>query len=473
VGRVEVVAAGAAGARRLRLRRVFRPRLLLAVVSLALIAAIGPGAPAARADETDPGARPAAQLDVAGGRFFLTGEDDLGLTGFAVIDEPAGPPFWSAYQALGGQETLGAPLTRPFALPDARTYQLFERAMLRGWPGAQAVEMADTMDLLWAAGRDDWLAEQRVPRAVTVDGASPEQALLTRLGWLTFDAIRDAYFTTEYPGAAPGLGAAQLRYGLPAGLPVADDERIVQRFDKVVVYVDLATGGVTTAPVGALVRDAGLLPPAALLPDRLIGGQLVGRPPRVLVNWPNSRGWGVPEPGGPAALPVAGGGAAASVMVVTATATALPPAATATPVPAPTATPRPGGSSGAPAATSTARATPTGAPPAAGAALSIKAIVNQGRAEHVVVANEGSAAQELTGWVIRSAAGGQVLPFPSGFVPAAGATVTVHSGTGASAQNRPPTDLFATGANVWNNNGDTAELLDPSGRVVSQLSYAG
>ena len=456
---------------------MFWARLLLTAVSLALIAALAPCERAALADETEPVARLAAQVEVAGGRFFQSGEDDLGLTGFAVVDEAAGPPFWTAYQALGGQEVMGAPLTRPFALPDARTYQLFERGMLRGWPGTQAVEVADTLDLLWAAGKDDWLAEQGIPRAVAIDGASGEQTLIVQLGWLTHDAIRDAYFTAVSAGVTPGLGAAQLRYGLPAGPPVADEVRVVQRFDKVVVVVDLATGVLTTVPVGVMVRDGGLLPAAALVPDRLIGGQLVGRPPRVLVNWPNSRGWGVPEPAASAPQAAANGGTAATVLAPTAT--AVPPAATATPAAAATATPRPNGSSVSPAATSAtnaaspARATPTGAPPAAGAALSIKAIVNQGRAEHVVVTNEGSAAQELTGWVIRSAAGGQVLPFPSGFVLAAGATVNVHSGTGAATQNHPPTDLFATGANVWNNNGDTALLLDAAGRVVSQLSYAG
>ena len=404
----------------------------------------------ARGDESAPAASVPAAIELVNGRFVARGEDELGLTGFAVLDEPAGPAFWTAYQAVGGEEALGAPLSRPFVLPDAKVYQLFEYGMLRWRPGA-APELAETLDLLWAAGRDDWLADRGVPPALQVADTPSGQAALRRLAWLTFDPIRDAYFAATYPDAEPGLSAALLRYGLPAAPPVADEARVVQRFDKAVLQLDLESSLVMVLPIGELLRSSGLLPPGPLTPDRVIGGQLVARAPRSAVSWPNARGWGVVEPE-PRPTPTA------------------PP----TPAPIPTATPRPGATPTALAqGTPTARATPTGAPAAAGAALSIKAVVNQGRAEHVTVANEGSAPQELTGWVIRSATGGQVLPFPAGFVLAAGATVNVHSGSGASSQNRPPTDLFATGANVWNNGGDTAQLIDPAGRVVHQLSYAG
>ena len=102
----------------------------------------------------------------------------------------------------------------------------------------------------------------------------------------------------------------------------------------------------------------------------------------------------------------------------------------------------------------------------------IRDIVNQGRAEYVVVANEGTAAQELTGWLLRSATGGQTYAFPSGFVLAPGAIVNVHSGSGDPAVlNRPPTDLFATRSNIWRNEGDIGQIVDPAGRVVSEKRY--
>jgi hypothetical protein len=57
-------------------------------------------------------------------------------------------------------------------------------------------------------------------------------------------------------------------------------------------------------------------------------------------------------------------------------------------------------------------------------------------------------------------------------VLAAGASVNVHSGAGdAATLNRPPTDLYATSRNVWNNSGDDALLVDPTGRVIAEKRY--
>jgi hypothetical protein len=124
-----------------------------------------------------------------------------------------------------------------------------------------------------------------------------------------------------------------------------------------------------------------------------------------------------------------------------------------------------------PAATATATATPT-ALLQPGATIVVRAIVNQGRAEHVVIANEGGVAQMLSGWTLRSATGGQTFTFPAGISLSPGASLKVHSGSGnPSSLNRPPSDLFATSSNVWRNTGDTAELLDPSGRLVHRRSY--
>jgi hypothetical protein len=382
---------------------------------------------------------------LAAGAFFPSDEDAAGTIGYAVLDEAGGPPLWSAYMALGGPAQLGLPLSRPFWLPDARVYQVFERVVLRGAPGSETVEIADTLDLLWAVGREPWLSERGVP---ALDPA-PADAL-TRLGWLTDDGLRDAYFSAQFPGTADGLPAALRRYGLPASVPAERDGALLQRFDKTLLSRDLTTGEIHSLDVGALLRESGLLTPDVLAPDHTVGGQLVPRARRSVLSWPNARGWGIPEPA-PLSEPPPVGSAA--------------PALASTPAPSPTLPP------------AADRATPTPSARAAaahpGASLVVKAVVNQGRAEHVVIANEGTAAQELTGWSIRSGTGGQQIAFPAGFVLAPGAAVRVHSGTGASALHRPPIDLFGSGSNVWNNTGDQALLVDPTGRVVSQLSYAG
>ncbi|HEU5315720.1 MAG TPA: lamin tail domain-containing protein, partial [Chloroflexota bacterium] len=216
-----------------------------------------------------------------------------------------------------------------------------------------------------------------------------------------------------------------------------------------------------------------LLDDRVLAPDRFVGGLLIARAPRPLLNWPNSRGWGLPETGPRLSdtapqRPPEGPAPAAAVTSPT------PPTATPAALPAPpTPDPQRSTATSSPTTSQAPRPTPTGAPPASGASLVVKAIVNEGRTEHVVVANEGTAPQELTGWTLRSGTGGQQLAFPSGFILPPGATVNLHSGNGASTQNRPPTDLFATSQNVWNNQGDSALLVDPTGRVVSQLTYGG
>ena len=452
------------------------------------------------------------------GVYFTTGADEFGSLGYAVLDGPNGPPFWTAYVLLGGETTLGAPLSRPFLLPDAHVHQLFEYGMLRWHPGAAGAGLADTLDLMSAAGRDPWLQTRGVPVAAALNGQTPDQATVARLGWLTVDVIRDAYYSASYPGLDPSLAAAMLRYGLPASPPQpVGDGSIVQRFQRAALRltraavsdVNEATSEATYAseafneaepvvvltqiPVGTLLIESGLLPPGgpATAPDRLIGGQLVTRVQRPSIGWPNNRGWGIPEPAtpsralGPATVLSSGAAPVPPITPAATDATAMPPTPTFPPVvPTPLpptatpatassgvmATPRRGGQS--PVSTATATAIPA-APLRSGAAPAIKAIVNEGRTERVVIANDGTVAQELTGWTLRSVTGSQSYSFPAGFVLAPGALVNVHSGSGAAARHQPPSDLFATGAAIWRNEGDTAQLIDPSGHVIHQLAYGG
>lgn len=90
-------------------------------------------------------------------------------------------------------------------------------------------------------------------------------------------------------------------------------------------------------------------------------------------------------------------------------------------------------------------------------------------AEYVVVRNDGDAAVDLTGWGVKDESASHRFAFPSGFSLAAGASVTVHTGCGAPSA----TDLFwcNQGSAVWNNDGDTAFLLDPEGNIVDTLAY--
>nr|WP_305794484.1 lamin tail domain-containing protein [Halomarina rubra] len=86
--------------------------------------------------------------------------------------------------------------------------------------------------------------------------------------------------------------------------------------------------------------------------------------------------------------------------------------------------------------------------------------------EYVVLDNTGTASADLTGWTLSDAAD-HVYTFPT-FTLDAGATVTVHTGSGSDTA----TDLYwGNGSPLWNNGGDTATLSDASGAVVDEYTY--
>jgi micrococcal nuclease len=91
--------------------------------------------------------------------------------------------------------------------------------------------------------------------------------------------------------------------------------------------------------------------------------------------------------------------------------------------------------------------------------------------EWVEIANEGPSAVELGDWGLRDESASHRFVFPSGFVLDPGALVRVRSGCGVPTA----TDQFwcATGSAVWNNDGDTAFLVDPDGNVVDDHHEAG
>jgi len=84
--------------------------------------------------------------------------------------------------------------------------------------------------------------------------------------------------------------------------------------------------------------------------------------------------------------------------------------------------------------------------------------------EWVRIANRGASAVDLTGWVLKDTSATHRYSFPDGFSLEPGAGVTVRTGCGTDSA----TDLHwcNQGSAVWNNSGDTAFLLDPSGNIV-------
>ena len=85
--------------------------------------------------------------------------------------------------------------------------------------------------------------------------------------------------------------------------------------------------------------------------------------------------------------------------------------------------------------------------------------------EAVVLVNEGTEPVDLSGWVLVSVVGNQRFTFPARTMLEPGARLVVRSGPSASPG---PGVLVWTRSNIWNNDGDPAELRDPSGQLVAR-----
>ena len=108
-------------------------------------------------------------------------------------------------------------------------------------------------------------------------------------------------------------------------------------------------------------------------------------------------------------------------------------------------------------------------PPAAASSNSsevrIASIDCKGKPEVVVVENSGPSTQDLTGWKVSDDGLGHTFNFPNGFLLGPGSSVKLVSG--GSGQDTERVIYWKT-RTVWNNDGDTARLFDPSGETVSE-----
>ncbi|MCY3782493.1 MAG: lamin tail domain-containing protein [Chloroflexi bacterium] len=95
------------------------------------------------------------------------------------------------------------------------------------------------------------------------------------------------------------------------------------------------------------------------------------------------------------------------------------------------------------------------APPVPGLAMAVDKV-----AETVVIANDGGAPVDLSGWRLVSLRGPQSVEIPAGTVLQSGATLTVAAGSSQG-------DIAFGQRHVWHNElPDSAELRRPDGRVA-------
>jgi hypothetical protein len=210
----------------------------------------------------------AADYDIGGGRFFTqTNGRTESSSGFAVTDVD-GIPFWTGFQALGGADVLGYPVTRRFEL-DGFVVQAFQKSVMQWRPDRREFWFLNTFDALHDRGRDDWLEIYRqTPRPA-------DTAADAGLAWEGVVA-RHLALLDKAPPALKQRFLADPHWLDHYGLPVA-----VQDFStSVVVRAQRATlqywkeavpwaakGSVSVANGGDLAKEAGLFPWLAVTPE--------------------------------------------------------------------------------------------------------------------------------------------------------------------------------------------------------------
>jgi serine/threonine-protein kinase len=112
---------------------------------------------------------------------------------------------------------------------------------------------------------------------------------------------------------------------------------------------------------------------------------------------------------------------------------------------------------------------PTLTAPPARADVTIMRLDGSSTPEALILQNNGTAAQDLSGWYVESTIGPQTFNFPNGYKLAPGATVRIESYTGA--KNDPPTTLLWSTDPIWRNAGDKAVLRNTAGAAISTQCY--
>lgn len=90
--------------------------------------------------------------------------------------------------------------------------------------------------------------------------------------------------------------------------------------------------------------------------------------------------------------------------------------------------------------------------------------------EYVVVRNVSDGPTRLDGFALRDSSSSNRFRFPDGWTLPGGAEVVIHSGSGRDDQDSL---YWESDLPIWNNGGDEAFLLDPSGNIIAYRSYTG
>ena len=217
------------------------------------------------------------------GAFFESDPDDEPELGFSVTDD-RGMRLWSGWRALGGEDTLGAPVSRRFLLA-GWVRQVFERGWLR-WDPARGAAMVNVLDFLAATGHDDQLLEDfGIPASAdwSADAGDSWSGIRNRHLALLEGAepwrvaLRTAFRTAAEPLA--NNDAAIALYGLPMALARTDAGYALRTQRAAWVYDPATDDAPRRISVLDLLQATDLIPDHATVPHRADQRPHV-RPPR-------------------------------------------------------------------------------------------------------------------------------------------------------------------------------------------------
>jgi hypothetical protein len=205
---------------------------------------------------------------IGNGRFFTqtNGHKDS-VAGFTVSDE-GGVPLWTAFQALGGVDVLGYPVTRRFEM-DGFTVQAFQKAVLQWRPEQKSFNFLNTFDVLHDRGRDDWLETYRQtprPQDTAPDAGLPWPRVVARHVALLDSA--PAALKEKFLSDPQWVD----HYGLPVSVHEFSNSVVVRAQRATLQYWKdavpwAAKGSVSVANGGDLAKEAGLFPWLAVTPE--------------------------------------------------------------------------------------------------------------------------------------------------------------------------------------------------------------
>ena len=291
-----------------------RTRFTRLLGSLALILLVWLSAAHAAQAHDDHEPRPPDYALPDGWYYTQTGGDTG--HGYAILDY-SGLAFWSGFQRLGGVPALGYPVSLRFNL-DGFVYQATQKALLQWNPGTSSVVIANTFDMLSAAGSDDWLVVYRqIPKS---------------FDWSADDPVNDWEGTVQnhltrifapQPGDTPEMSAARAalkerflsdpNWLQHAGLPLAVQDfgpMVVMRAQRVALqYWKVAmpwanVGDVTVVLGGDVAKESGLIPAAATAPGTITAALLNAMKPPGGALPPGGQPAPPPQTGAPQSLPV-------------------------------------------------------------------------------------------------------------------------------------------------------------------------